>query len=48
MQQGQKARDEAGRLLDVQEGFKTFLDRHLMDEEEIIVPIVLEYGAEMS
>ena len=48
LQQGQKARDEAGRLLAVQEGFKIFLDRHLMDEEEIIVPIVLEYGAEMS
>ncbi|MGR3703953.1 MAG: hemerythrin domain-containing protein [Paracoccaceae bacterium] len=48
LQSGQKARDEAGRLLAVQEGFKTFLDRHLMDEEEIIVPIVLEYGAEMS
>jgi iron-sulfur cluster repair protein YtfE (RIC family) len=48
LQQGQTARDEAGRLLAAQEGFKTFLDRHLMDEEEIIVPIVLEYGAEMS
>lgn len=48
LQQGQKARDEAGRLLAAQEGFKTFLDRHLMDEEEIIVPIVLEYGADMS
>ncbi|MFU8883627.1 MAG: hemerythrin domain-containing protein [Rhodobacterales bacterium] len=48
LQQGQKARDEAGRLLAVQEGFKLFLDRHLMDEEEIIVPIVLEYGAEMT
>lgn len=48
LQQGQKARDQAGRLLEAQEGFKVFLDRHLMDEEEIIVPIVLEYGADMA
>ncbi len=48
LQKNDKDRDAAGRLLVVQEGFKTFLDRHLMDEEEIIVPIVLEYGAEMS
>jgi len=48
LQQGDAARDAAGRLLAAQEGFKVFLDRHLMDEEEIIVPIVLEYGAEMS
>jgi iron-sulfur cluster repair protein YtfE (RIC family) len=48
LQQDKNTRNEAGRLLTVQEGFKNFLDRHLMDEEEIIVPIVLEYGAEMS
>ena len=48
LQQGHKAQDEAGHLLAVQEGFKIFLDRHLMDEEEIIVPIVLEYGGEMG
>lgn len=48
LQHGDTARDAAGRLLAVQQGFKTFLDRHLMDEEEIIVPIVLEYGEELS
>lgn len=42
------ARDATGRLLAVQTGFRRFLDRHLQDEEEIIVPIVLEYGAEID
>jgi len=45
---GGAARDDAGRLLTVQQAFKGFLNRHLMDEEEIIVPIVLEYGAELE
>lgn len=39
---------EAGPLLEVQQGFERFLDRHLSDEEEIIVPVLLEYGPEMT
>lgn len=26
--------------------FETFLNRHLCDEEEIVVPVILEYGSE--
>jgi len=37
---------EAGELLDVLHRFETFLDRHLVDEEELIVPIILKYGAD--
>jgi hypothetical protein len=35
--------DAAGRLLGALEGFSTFLDRHLTDEEDLIVPVILEY-----
>lgn len=48
LQQGGNARDEAGALLARHEGFQRFLDRHLTDEEEVIVPLVLEYGADMA
>ncbi|WP_163846902.1 hemerythrin domain-containing protein [Pseudooceanicola aestuarii] len=37
-----------GRLLSAQTAFRGFLDRHLADEEEIIVPVILEYGAELE
>lgn len=46
--QGQAAKDQTGALLQVQEGFHRFLNRHLTDEEEVIVPVILEYGAEME
>lgn len=39
---------EAGALFDVQRAFERFLDRHLADEEEIVVPVLLEYGSEME
>ncbi|WP_296766731.1 hemerythrin domain-containing protein [Sediminimonas sp.] len=45
---GKGAHDSIGRLLSVQERFHGFMERHLSDEEEIIVPVVLEYGAEMD
>lgn len=48
LQQDGDARAFAGQLHDAQRAFHGFLDRHLMDEEEIIVPIVLEYGPEMQ
>lgn len=44
LQQGHEARSQAGTLLQTQKAFATFLERHLSDEEEIIVPLVLEYG----
>ena len=35
---------EAGRLRDDLLRFEGFLDRHLVDEEELIVPIILKHG----
>ena len=48
LQAGQGSRDAAGALLARHESFRLFLDRHLTDEEEVIVPLVLEYGADMA
>ena len=45
---GYGANAGVGHLLEVQERFRRVLDRHLVDEEEIVVPVVLEYGAEMA
>jgi hypothetical protein len=36
---------ELGRLHGELARFQTFLDRHLTDEEEIVVPVVLHHGA---
>jgi len=47
LQQGASAQNATGRLLDAQRGFRGFLHRHLEDEEEIVVPIILEYGPDM-
>ncbi|MBV7409094.1 hemerythrin domain-containing protein [Maritimibacter sp. DP1N21-5] len=44
LQSGAQVRDETGRLLEVQEAFRGFLDRHLTDEEDVIVPLILEHG----
>ncbi|MZR14890.1 hemerythrin domain-containing protein [Maritimibacter sp. DP07] len=44
LQNGEDARDPAGKLHGVQSDFQTFLDRHLTDEEDVIVPLILEYG----
>ncbi|SFQ96265.1 hemerythrin domain-containing protein [Poseidonocella sedimentorum] len=41
-------RTALGRLHEVQEDFRKFLHRHLTDEEEIIVPLILEYGPDMQ
>ncbi|MDA5095576.1 hemerythrin domain-containing protein [Aliiroseovarius sp. KMU-50] len=38
-----QARDEAGRLHEVTEGIEAFLARHLADEEELAVPIILHH-----
>lgn len=44
LQSGGDARKAAGDLLDQQRRFDGFLLRHLEDEEEIIVPVILEYA----
>lgn len=36
-------RDAAGSLLGELDRFTVFLDRHLTDEEDLIVPVILEY-----
>lgn len=36
--------DAAGRYRDRVSAFQTFLDRHLTDEEEVVVPIVLHHA----
>ena len=45
---GDVPRDKAASLLTVQEDFQRFLSRHLEDEEDLIVPVILEYGADMA
>ena len=39
---------DLGPLLAVQGGFSRFLDRHLSDEEEVIVPLILEYAPDIG
>ena len=39
---------EAGRLCEVQQGFERFLGRHLADEEEVIVPVLLKYAPDLG
>ena len=48
LQSGQAAIDPAAALLSTQERFARFLDRHLVDEEEVIVPLVLEYAPDIG
>ncbi|MWB77840.1 hemerythrin domain-containing protein [Pseudooceanicola sp. 216_PA32_1] len=43
---GEDEKVAADLLLRHQRDFKVFLNRHLEDEEEIIVPVILEYGAD--
>lgn len=38
------ARDAAGRLQTRFDGFGRFLDRHLTDEEELVVPVILHHA----
>lgn len=38
-----KSQDEAGAWHERLSGFERFLDRHLTDEEELIVPVLLHY-----
>ena len=41
---GTPARDQAGRLEERLAGFGGFLDRHLSDEEELVVPVILHHA----
>lgn len=41
--QGVAGQDSAGALLAGLEGFAGFLDRHLTDEEDLIVPVILHH-----
>lgn len=44
LNQGESAKIEADALLAMQQSFERFLNRHLSDEEELVVPLILEYG----
>lgn len=48
IQSGDKASNAYGALHETHLKFATFLERHLQDEEEIIVPLILEYGADLQ
>ncbi len=37
----------AGRFAEQIDGLERFLDRHLVDEEELVVPVILRHGPEM-
>ncbi|TVP73684.1 MAG: hemerythrin domain-containing protein [Rhodobacteraceae bacterium] len=41
---GKDAHASAGALLRQLEGFETFLNRHLVDEEELVVPVILHHA----
>jgi iron-sulfur cluster repair protein YtfE (RIC family) len=41
---GAEAGDRIGRLRETLAGFETFLDRHLTDEEDLIVPVILTHA----
>lgn len=41
---GEDDEKEARALLDAQRAFRKFLHRHLDDEEDLVVPVILEYG----
>ncbi|MEC7300111.1 MAG: hemerythrin domain-containing protein [Pseudomonadota bacterium] len=45
---GENDEKEARALLDAQKAFRAFLHRHLEDEEDLVVPVILEYGAALS
>ena len=42
--EGREATDAAGALETRLGGFEQFLDRHLTDEEELVVPVILHHG----
>ena len=42
--EGREAADAAGALETRLGGFEQFLDRHLTDEEELVVPVILHHG----
>lgn len=46
LQTGEAVDVAAGRFRDSVTGMARFLDRHLTDEEEIVVPVILEHGAD--
>lgn len=48
LQEGGAVQAAADTLLATQTAFQTFLDRHLTDEEDVVVPLILEYGPEIN
>jgi len=48
LQAGEDEKPATGVLLAAQRDFRTFLLRHLEDEEELVVPVILKHGADME
>lgn len=46
-QEGAALIDPTAKLLTVQEALSGFLERHLLDEEDVVVPLILEYGPDL-
>ena len=46
LQAGDAGGDAVDRLIDGLAEFERFLDRHLIDEEELVVPVILNYGTD--
>jgi iron-sulfur cluster repair protein YtfE (RIC family) len=44
LSQGADMRASAGSMLKLLDGFEQFLDRHLQDEEELVVPVILHHA----
>ena len=44
LSQGADARTSAGAMLKRLDGFEGFLNRHLVDEEELVVPVILHHA----
>lgn len=40
-------RDAAGKLHTALTGFESFIDRHLTDEEDLVVPVILKYAPKL-
>lgn len=46
LRDGDDIRDVSAQLLATQERLAAFLERHLTDEEDVVVPLILAHGAE--
>ncbi|MGH1367601.1 MAG: hemerythrin domain-containing protein [Maritimibacter sp.] len=48
LQDGAQITDPTAKLLRSQTALTGFLERHLTDEEDVVIPLILEYGPDLS